>query len=124
MKIFMLTWAFIYAVFGLSLYFIPELFMSSFGVAIDTEGGMLMAEVLGSALTSFAVMMLINFNKPLTDKTQRNALIANFVYVVIDTPVACKALIDGVMNNVGWVPVGVHIYLGLTMGYFLFIKKK
>ncbi|MCU0430339.1 MAG: hypothetical protein MUF42_10250 [Cytophagaceae bacterium] len=121
---FIVSWSFIYAVFGVGLYAFPFKFMSIYGINLDPDGGELMANVLGSTLISFAVVLFWVRNVPLTERLQRIILISNFVYVVFDTPVAVRNLVDGTMDAGGWIPVMVHFYLGLTMAYFLFIKKE
>lgn len=121
---FFVMWCAIYAIFGIGLYAFPFQFMSIYGVDLDPKGGRLMANVLGATLTSFAVLFWLVRHVPLSNKMLRLILISNFVYVVMDTPVAVINNFNGVMDVGGWIPVSVHIFLGTTMAYFLFIKKE
>ena len=118
---FAIIWAVLYIGFGLGLLIIPVQFMSTYGVALN-EPGTLMARTLGAALTAFALTFWLNRNIELPNKAWQNLLFTSFIYNVIDTPIALMATLNGVMNSMGWIPVGLHIFLAATLGYFAFKK--
>jgi len=119
---FSIIWAVIYLVFGLGLLLIPMQFMSSFGVTLDASGIMI-ARVSGAALTAFALTFWMNRNLSQSEKGWRNLLMTSFIYNIIDIPIVLFATFNGVMNSLGWMPVGLHIFLAATLGYFAFSKK-
>lgn len=118
---FSVIWAVLYAGFGLGLLFVPAQFMAPYGVTLDSYG-VLMSRVLGSALTAYALAFILNRNIPLTEAGWRNLLLASVVYNLVDIPVVLMATVNGVMNSLGWLPTGLHIFLAASMGYFLFRK--
>lgn len=118
---FSIIWAVFYAGFGLGLLLIPAQFMAIYGVTLDSNG-VLMSRVLGSALTAYALAFWLNRHIPLTEAGWRNLLLASFVYNLIDIPVVLMATLNGVMNSLGWMPTGLHVFLAVSMGYFLFRK--
>lgn len=112
-------WAFLYFGFGVGLFLIPVQFMDMYGVALDAQGA-LMARILGSALIASAIVFILNRNIPVTDKAWRNLLIASCIYNLLDIPVVLTATLHGVMNVLGWLPVGLHVFLASTMAFFIF----
>lgn len=115
-------WAVAYIGFGLGLLIIPFQFMGTYGVMLDNNG-MLMARVLGAALTAYAFTFWLSRNIPSSDKAWHNLLLTSFIYNVLDIPIVMTAILSGVMNSMGWIPVGLHLFLASTFGYFAFKKK-
>lgn len=120
---FSIIWAVLYIGFGLGLLIIPVQFMTTYGVTLDSNGT-LMARILGAALTAYALTFYLNRNIALTDKGWYNLLLTSFIYNIVDIPIVLMATIDGVMNSMGWMPVGLHVFLAATFGYFTFKKGK
>lgn len=120
---FSIIWAVLYMAFGLGLLLMPGSFMANYGVTLDT-GGLLMARILGAALTAYALTFYLNRNLPLSDKGWQNLLLTSFIYHVVDIPIVTIATMDGVMNAMGWMPVGLHVFLAATLGYFAFKKEQ
>ncbi len=121
LKIFSIVWAVIYLSFGLGLLFIPIQLMAIFGVTLDSDGTM-MARILGAALTAYGLTFWLNRNLPATDKAWHNLLLTSFIYNIVVIPIMLIAVLDGVTNVMGWMPVGQHIFLAATFGYFTFRK--
>ncbi|MBP6794491.1 MAG: hypothetical protein KA143_05535 [Saprospiraceae bacterium] len=115
------VWAFLYLTFGLGLLIVPKLFMSTYGVELDASG-QLMARILGSALFAYAVVFWINKNISISEKSWYNLLLASCLYNIMDTPIVLTATLNGTMNSLGWIPVFLHVFLGISMGSFL-LKK-
>jgi hypothetical protein len=118
---FSLIWAIIYAGVGLGLLLFPASFMVTYGVKLD-DSGILMAKMLGSALTAFALIFYWNRSQPLSNPAKRLILLGSFIYNLLATPTLLLATLSGVMNHLGWLPVGLHIFLSITFGYFVFKK--
>jgi len=119
LSVFSSIWAIIYLIFGLGLLLIPLTFMKTYGVALDHEGEF-MTRILGSSLTAFGLIYRFNRNIPATDRGQANLLLGSFIYNLIDIPVVLMATLNGYMNTLGWIPVGLHLFLAVTFGYFIF----
>lgn len=119
---FSVIWSLLYAVFGLGLLFVPTVFMSQYGIALDA-GGSVVTRVLGAAVLSFAVVFYLNRHLPAGEPAQHHLLAANFLYNLIDIPILLLAVLGGTMNAMGWVPLIVHIFLAASMGYFAFGKR-
>ncbi|HMQ47569.1 MAG TPA: hypothetical protein PKA00_14700 [Saprospiraceae bacterium] len=120
---FSVIWVVLYISFGLGLLIIPVQFMATYGVSLDSNGT-LMARVLGAALTAYALTFYFNRNIPVSDKGWYHLLLASFIYNVLDIPIVLMATLNGVMNSMGWIPVGLHVFLAATFGYFVFKKPK
>ena len=118
---FSIIWAVLYIGFGLGLLIIPLQFMAPYGVTLDSSGT-LMARSFGAALTAYALTFYLNRNTAATDKGWYNLLLTSFIYNIVDTPILLMATLDGVMNSMGWMPVGLHVFLAATFGYFTFKK--
>ena len=121
LKTFSIIWSVIYIGFGLGLLVIPVQLMGIYGLTLDSNGT-LMARILGPSLTAFALTYWLNRNIPPTDKGWYNLLLTSFIYNIIAIPVALMATLDGVMSSMGWIAVGLHIFLAATFGYFAFKK--
>jgi len=112
-------WAIIYLVFGLGLLIIPVMFMKTYGVALDHEGEF-MTRILGSSLTAFGLIYWFNRRVAITDRAQVNLVLGSFIYNIIDIPVVLTVTLNGYMNQMGWIPVILHVFLAVTFGYFAF----
>jgi len=119
---FSIIWAMAYAGFGFGLLLIPEKFMGSYGVILD-QNGQLMAQVLGVALIAFALTFWFNRKLPSNNKAWRNLLLSSTIYNLVDIPIVLMATLNGVMNSLGWIPVALHVFLAITMGYFSYKKE-
>lgn len=118
---FSIIWAVLYIGFGLGLLIIPVQFMATYGVTLDSNGT-LMARSFGAALTAYALTFYLNRRIAATDKGWYNLLLTSFIYNIVDIPIMLMATLDGVMNSMGWMPVGLHVFLAATFGYFTFRK--
>lgn len=119
---FSIVWAFIHIVFGLGLLFMPIMFMSQFGVTLDSNT-VLPSQILGGVFTGLALVYYWNRNIPAADPAQHNILLGSFIFHLIGIPLVLMATLNGVMNSMGWMPVALHIFLAATFGYFAFKKS-
>ncbi|MBK8501184.1 MAG: hypothetical protein IPL46_02685 [Saprospiraceae bacterium] len=116
-----IIWTFLYAVFGMGLLIVPVEFMAQYGVTLD-ENGVLIARVLGSALSAFAILFYLNRKIAVSEKSQYNLVFASMIYNIVDTPIVLLATLHGTMNSMGWMPVGIHVLLAVTMAYYIYKK--
>src|ERR1700739_266254 len=112
---FSVVWAVIYIGFGLGLLLIPVKFMTTYGVTLDS-GGAFMTRILGSSLTGFALIFWWNRKQPATARTQYVILLGSFIYNLLDLPVVLMGTLNHVMSSMGWIPVGLHVFLAATFG--------
>ena len=110
--------AVLYFGFGVGLLLVPILFMSTYGVALDS-GGVLMARILGAALIGFAILFWRVRNLAPSPALQA-LFLASFVYNLLDLPIVTIATITGVMAALGWSAVGLHVFLAAGFGYLSF----
>jgi len=72
---------------------------------------------------AYAVPFRLNRNSSSSDKGVYNLMLTSVIYNVIDIPIVLMATLDGTMNALGWMPVLLHVFLAVSMGYFVFGKK-
>jgi hypothetical protein len=123
LSLFARIWCFVYGSFGLGLFIIPYPFMSSYGIDLN-DSGIMMSRILGSSLIGFAFVFWLNREVPLTNKAWQNLMIGSLVYNLLDLPVVLISVLNGLMNSMGWLPVGLHLFLAMSFGYFAFSKNK
>jgi hypothetical protein len=121
LKILSIIWSIIYIGWGFGLVIIPASLMAIYGLTLDSNG-ILMARLLGAALTSFGLTFWLNQNILPTEKSWYNLLLTSFIYNLIAIPLALVATLEGIMSSIGWIAVGLHIFLAATFGYFSFKK--
>ncbi|MBK7342292.1 MAG: hypothetical protein IPJ06_03745 [Saprospiraceae bacterium] len=119
---FAVIWTVLYLVFGLGLLLVPNAFMAAYGVSFD-DSGMMMSRILGAALTANGLLFWMNRHLPLPDTAWKNILVAGTIYSLIDIPIVLLATLNGVMNDMGGMPVILHIFLAGSQGYFAFRKS-
>jgi hypothetical protein len=93
----------------------PDAAMAPYGLQFNPSGA-LMARVLGSSLTAFAVLLWLIRNE--TGAAANAVLWAGVVYNVIDIVTNLIHLSNGVLNAMGWIPTLLHVFLAAGMGYF------
>ena len=110
----------VYAVFGIGLLAAPNPFLAIYGFQVN-PGGELLARVLGSALTAYAVIFatMRDFDAGAT----RAVLLGSVIYNVVDVIVVTSYILDGVVNAVGWPVVALHVFLTAGFGYFLLARR-
>jgi hypothetical protein len=117
LKTFSTTWSVIYIGWGLGLLIDPVRLMAIYGLTLDSNGS-LMARIVGASLIGFGLTFWLNRNIPSTEKGWHNLLLTSFIYNIISIPVTLMATLSRVMSSMGWVAVGLHIFLAATFGYF------
>ncbi len=105
------------AIFGLGFVIIPGGVVNPLGVTLD-EIGIVSARLFGSAILSFAVLLW--FARKSDNKEFRLGVVTSMsVYYVMSAVLLLIAVLDGVMNTIGWSVVVLHGALALWFYYFL-----
>ena len=121
LKTFSVIWSVIYIGWGLGLLINPVRLMSIYGLTLDSSGS-LMARIAGASLIGFGLTFWLNRNILSTENGWHNLLLTSFIYNIISIPVTLMATLNGVLSTMGWIAVGLHIFLAATFGYFAFKK--
>jgi hypothetical protein len=112
--------AFVCLVFGIAMLVFPAALFSIFGVELGT-GGIFPAREYGSAL--FGILMLTWFARKVPESVARTAIIlALFIYDALGFLVTLVALIEGVLNALGWLVALIYLFFTLGFGYFMMKK--
>jgi hypothetical protein len=104
--------------FGINLLIIPDTFMSVFGCPLD-EHGVLVARVSGSALVGMSLLYFMLRNSALDDVATKAIIWLSLIFNAFDIPIMTIATLNGVMNQLGWLPVFVNIIIFLSSGFLL-----
>jgi len=109
-------------IFGLLLIILPAQIFSLY--AIESNPGVdYVAQLLGTALISIGMICWLLRNSPYTD-TQAAIILSLFISCGIGAIVALHGQLNNVLNNFGWLTVGICISLFVVFGYFYFTKRK
>jgi len=108
--------------FGIGFLLIPSTLASYFGMFPDISGR-LMAQFFGQAFVLLGLLLWLarNTSEPGIRKAFALAL---FVGDMIGFVVSLMAVLNGIMNALGWLPVGLYLVIGLGFGYILISKPK
>ena len=109
-------------IFGLSFIFFSSLSMDFFGVMELRAAGVLMGRLLGAALIGMAIIAW--YAQSLGAGDGRSAIINGFIATdALGFILTLMAVLDGVINAIGWVTVVVYLILALGFIYFQYILK-
>lgn len=106
--------------FGILLLVVPGSLMAFWGVSLDS-GGEFMARLYGASVIGNLFLTWFAKNDS-GSEALRASVLALFVYDAIGFIVSLMAVLAGVMNPLGWVVVGLYLFLALGFGYFQFAK--
>jgi Ca2+/Na+ antiporter len=121
-RTFLVITAVIYAIFGLGLIIVPEPFMAIYGLNLNASG-VALARVLGAALAAFALLYWwLRDVRP--SETLGAMLRASFAYNVIAFCNALYVTWIGVVNQLGWGIVALHLLLAIGFGCYGWAKAK
>ena len=96
--------------------------MAFWGVSLG-PGGIFMARLYGASVIGNLFLTWFARNDTGSDAL-RASVSALFIYDAIGFVVSLMAVLTGVMNSLGWVVVGLYLFLALGFGYFQFAKPK
>lgn len=121
LKNLMISKAIICLGFGLPMLLIPVQLMSLYGLSLDPSG-IVMARLYGGALLGNLLLTWFCRNDP-GSIAMRSAVLYLFVYDGINFIVTLVAVINGVMNTLGWSAVGIYLFFTVGFGYFWLMKQ-
>ena len=108
--------------YGVGLLFIPAKFTENYGVSMDAAG-LLMTRLLGALMTSQAILFWVNRNIPASEKAWNGILLASVFYNVANVVISLTAVLNNVVNSMGWSTVILSAIFALASSYFAFSKK-
>ncbi len=102
--------------FGFGEVLIPTTLMSLYGAALD-PGGAFMAQLFGAAfiLLGLLLWLMRNTTEASTVKAFSMSL---FLGDAVGFVVSLIAVLNGVVNALGWTTVALYLFIGLGFGYF------
>lgn len=115
MRLFLIFATLVYGLFGLGLLAIPGLFLSPYGVALNT-GGVMMCRVLGAGLIGLAITFWQARGEPVKGAVG-GIVLGNFIYNLIDVVVLLVSMYRGELGELSWGPIGLHAVLMLGFGW-------
>ncbi len=102
--------------FGVGEVLIPTTLMSLYGVTLD-PGGAFMAQLFGQAF--FLLGLLLWLMRNTTEASTVKAFsISLFLGDAVGFVVSLMAVLNGVVNALGWTTVALYLFIGLGFGYF------
>lgn len=108
--------AFVCVILGIPILLVPRIFYGVFGVTLDAAG-VFPAWEYGASLMGNA--LLTWYGRHARESTGRRAIIKGMtVYNSIGFIVTLIAILQGVMNPLGWVAVAIYLFFALGFGYF------
>jgi len=102
--------------FGVGEVLLPTTLMSYYGATLD-PGGAFMAQLFGSAfiLLGLLLWLMRNTTEVSTVKAFSMSL---FIGDAVGFVVSLIAVLNGVVNALGWTTVALYLLIGLGFGYF------
>ena len=110
--------AIVSAVFGVALLSVPGWMGTTFGMDLN-ESGVLLARLLGAAFVFAAVVSWAARNSPETEPAVRGVVVASFMGDVFGFIYSLMATLNGTMNSMGWINVGLYGLFALVFTFFL-----
>ncbi|MFC1481238.1 hypothetical protein ACFL6E_03210 [Candidatus Neomarinimicrobiota bacterium] len=108
-------------IFGLSFIFFSALSMDFFGVMEMRAAGVLMGRLLGGALVGMAVIAW--YAQSLGAGEGRTAIVNGFIVTdALGFIITLMAVLENVINDMGWISVIVYLLLALGFIYFQYFK--
>jgi hypothetical protein len=117
MKTLFLAYMIVEAIFGLGFLFAPGLLMGPMGVTLD-ETSTNFARLLGTLILSIPVLLFFA-NKSSGTEFKRGVVYSSFIYLLLSTILLLITQLKGLMNNMGWGIVILHLSFMIWFGYFL-----
>lgn len=117
MKTLFLAYMFVEAIFGLGFLFAPGLLMDPMGVTLD-ETSTTFARLLGTLILSIPVLLFFALKSSGTE-FKRGVVYSVFVYLLLSTVLLFITQLKGLMNNMGWGIVIIHLVFMIWFGYYL-----
>jgi hypothetical protein len=117
MKTLFFAYMVVEAIFGLGFLFAPGLLMGPMGVTLD-ETSITFARLLGTLILSIPVLLFFA-NKSSGTEFKRGVVYSIFIYLLLSTILLLITQLKGLMNNMGWGIVILHLVFMIWFGYYL-----
>jgi hypothetical protein len=118
MQALFLTTFIVELLFAVGFIAAPGFMFSNFGVSLDPFGTAL-TRLFGSALLAFCTLV---WYARLSESvnTKKAALRSMFVYWLVSTILMVITQLNGLVNSMGWVTIGLHLIFLIWTGAFAF----
>ena len=110
--------ALVFAVFGIALLAAPNWMSTTYGMNVN-ESGIFLACLLGTTYVFAAVVSWAARNLPKTEPAARGIVLAFFLGDTLGFIYNLIATLNGTMNSMGWINVGLYGLFALVFAYFL-----
>jgi len=117
MKTLFLAFLIVESIFGIGFLFAPDLLMGPMGVTLD-ETSTTFARLLGTLILSFPVLLFFA-RKSSGFEFKRGVIYSIFTYLLLSTILLLITQLNGLMNNMGWGIVILHLVFMIWFGYYL-----
>ena len=107
--------------FGVGSVLAPNLFISLFGASLEPAGALMM-QFGGAWLIGIGLLTWLIRNEMKT-QVRRHITTALLVMYIVGFIVALMGQLNGVLNALGWLVVGINAFLALSYAYTLFIPQ-
>ena len=110
--------ALVFAIFGIALLAAPNWMSTTYGMNLN-ESGIFLACLLGTTFVFAAVVSWATRNLPKTEPAVRGIVLAFFLGDTLGFIYNLIATLNGTMNSMGWINVGLYGLFALVFAYFL-----
>ena len=117
MKTLFLVYLIVEAIFVIVFLFAPDLLLGPMGVTLD-ETSTTFARLLGTLILSIPVLLFFA-RKSSGTEFKRGVIYSIFVYLLLSTILLLITQLKGLMNNMGWGIVILHLVFMIWFGYYL-----
>jgi len=107
---------------GAVIVVVPALYMSIFGITIESPDTIFISRLLGAALLTYGFVAWLARDAGPSDARQAIVL-GFFISIAIGFVITLVAQLTGVMNTLGWALVALYFLIGLDYGFFYFVKN-
>ncbi len=102
--------------FGVGMVLLPVTLMSLYGATLDPTGAF-MAQLFGQAFIVLGILLWLMRNTT-EASTVRAFSMSLFLGDAVGFVVSLIAVLNGVVNPLGWTTVALFLFIGLGFGYF------
>jgi hypothetical protein len=117
MKTLFLAYMIVESIFGIGFLFAPALLMGPMGVTLD-QTSTTFARLLGTLILSTPVLLFFAL-KSSGIEFKRGVVYSIFIYLLLSTILLLITQLKGLMNNMGWGIVILHLAFMIWFGYYL-----
>ena len=108
--------------FGVGLLVAPGLVLGIFGIE-ERPATSFVGQLLGVLLLALATIIWLNRDEA-SSMAGRRINIASLVPDLLAALVSLAAVLGGVTGPLGWLVVGIWVFLALARSYFLFVEPR